>query len=94
MRKTGMPVMGDGQERPSTRLMPWTSSDAHGWCIVRQGLENRPLLLLLSKRRMLPADRSDWGGIAAAAGDGWVVGEEDDSMRKELVWLQYLGLGK
>jgi hypothetical protein len=54
----GGPVIGDGQERPSTRLIPCTSSDAHGWCIVRQGFEYWSSLLL-SRRRMLPADRSD-----------------------------------
>ena len=41
------PVIGDGHERPSTRLMPCTSSDAHGWCIVRQGFPWYPLPSLL-----------------------------------------------
>lgn len=39
------PRIGAGQERPSTRLMPWTRREAHGWCMVRQALVYLPLPL-------------------------------------------------
>jgi hypothetical protein len=68
----GGPVIGEGQERPSTRLIPCTSSDTHGWCIVRQGFEYWWSPLLLSRRRMLPADRS--GGRRR---NWWWSDEED-----------------
>ncbi|KAI6692720.1 hypothetical protein NL676_020430 [Syzygium grande] len=48
------PRIGAGQDLPSMRLIPYTSKEAHGWCIVRHGFRFTKTCLSRTSPSALP----------------------------------------